>query len=66
MSDLRVAIVGAGLSGLVAAIELKKHLGLGAKNVTIYEKAVAAGGTWQANTYPGKLITHADRHDNWS
>lgn len=51
--DIRIAIIGSGLSGIVCAIELKKKLGLAGKNVTIYEKSVRTGGTWEANTYPG-------------
>ncbi|WP_119422675.1 flavin-containing monooxygenase [Desertibaculum subflavum] len=49
-SDLRFAVIGAGMSGILTAIELKKR-GLG--NFTIYEKADRLGGTWRDNTYPG-------------
>ncbi|KAJ3574820.1 hypothetical protein NP233_g1506 [Leucocoprinus birnbaumii] len=47
----RVAIVGAGLAGISAAIQLKRQLGY--ENFTIFEKANAVGGTWRDNTYPG-------------
>lgn len=48
--DLRVAIVGAGMSGILTAIKLKER---GVSNFTIYEKAERLGGTWRDNTYPG-------------
>ncbi|ROT98177.1 NAD(P)/FAD-dependent oxidoreductase [Marinobacter sp. R17] len=43
-------IVGAGISGLAAAIKLKKT---GYHNFKIIEKADRVGGTWRENTYPG-------------
>ncbi|KAF8798180.1 FAD/NAD(P)-binding domain-containing protein [Phlegmacium glaucopus] len=46
-----VAIVGAGLAGIAAAIQLKKKLNF--HNFTIYEKEDGVGGTWRLNTYPG-------------
>jgi cation diffusion facilitator CzcD-associated flavoprotein CzcO len=46
----RVAIVGAGLSGLCMGIKLKRA---GVESFTIYEKAPEVGGTWRDNTYPG-------------
>jgi cation diffusion facilitator CzcD-associated flavoprotein CzcO len=48
--DLRCVVVGAGMSGILAAIELQKA-GLG--DFTVYEKADRLGGTWRENTYPG-------------
>jgi cation diffusion facilitator CzcD-associated flavoprotein CzcO len=48
--DLRVVIIGAGMAGIMAAINLKKA---GYNNVIIYEKAKKLGGTWRENTYPG-------------
>lgn len=47
---LRFAIVGAGMSGILAAIELQKA---GFDDFAIYEKADRLGGTWRENTYPG-------------
>jgi cation diffusion facilitator CzcD-associated flavoprotein CzcO len=48
--DLRVIIVGGGISGLGTAVKL---LRAGFFNVTIFEKAASVGGTWRENTYPG-------------
>jgi cation diffusion facilitator CzcD-associated flavoprotein CzcO len=46
----RVAIVGAGMSGLCMGIKLEEA---GIHDFTIYEKAGEVGGTWRENTYPG-------------
>lgn len=46
----RVAILGAGFSGMGMAIALKKR---GLTDFTIYEKAADVGGTWRENVYPG-------------
>ena len=43
-------IVGAGISGLCAAIKMKKE---GYHDFKIIEKASRVGGTWRENTYPG-------------
>ena len=48
--DMRIIIVGAGMSGLLAGIELKRA---GHDDFVIYEKADAVGGTWRENRYPG-------------
>lgn len=48
-SDLTVAIIGAGLSGLVAAHRLAQA-GI---PFVIFEKNPEVGGTWWENTYPG-------------
>lgn len=45
----RVIIVGAGLGGIAAAIELRRH---GFRDVTLLEKAPGLGGTWFYNRYP--------------
>ena len=47
---LRFAIIGAGMSGILSAIKLRKA---GFDDFTIYEKAERLGGTWRENTYPG-------------
>ncbi|GIW40718.1 MAG: putative monooxygenase [Candidatus Binatia bacterium] len=48
--DLRFVIVGAGMSGILAAIRLQQE---GLHDFVIYEKADRLGGTWRENTYPG-------------
>ena len=47
---LRLAIIGAGASGLMAIIKLRQA---GIDDVTIFEKAGDLGGTWRDNVYPG-------------
>jgi cation diffusion facilitator CzcD-associated flavoprotein CzcO len=46
----RVAIIGAGMSGLAMGIALRQA---GMEDFTIHEKAAGIGGTWRENTYPG-------------
>ena len=45
-----VVVLGAGLSGVCAAIKLKEA---GIDNVRVFEKAGDVGGTWRDNKYPG-------------
>lgn len=47
---MRFAIIGAGMSGVLAAIKLR---GAGHQDVAIFEKADRIGGTWRDNRYPG-------------
>jgi len=42
-------------SGLTAAIQLKKKLGIVAQ---VYEGTKDIGGTWNYNTYPGCACKH--------
>ena len=49
-SHTRVAIVGAGFSGLCMAIRLR---GEGIEDFVVLERAGEVGGTWRDNTYPG-------------
>ncbi|NUQ88454.1 MAG: NAD(P)/FAD-dependent oxidoreductase [Glycomyces artemisiae] len=46
-------IVGSGIGGLCAAIQLKR---LGVTELTILERAGEVGGTWHANRYPGVAV----------
>ena len=48
--SISIGVIGAGLSGILMGIRLRKA---GIENFTIYEKADEAGGTWRQNTYPG-------------
>ncbi len=48
--DHQVVIIGAGFSGLNAAIRLKAE---GIDDFLIVERASDVGGTWRDNTYPG-------------
>src|SRR5690242_2425954 len=50
MSEVDVAIVGTGFSGLGMAINLKKA---GRDDFVLLEKGNDVGGTWHWNTYPG-------------
>jgi len=45
-----VAIIGAGLGGIAAAVNLKRA---GISSFTIFEQSAGFGGTWWDNTYPG-------------
>jgi cation diffusion facilitator CzcD-associated flavoprotein CzcO len=49
-SRVRVAVVGAGFSGLGAAARL---LRAGFDDLVVLERADAVGGTWRDNRYPG-------------
>ncbi|KAF9954013.1 hypothetical protein BGZ70_010690 [Mortierella alpina] len=46
-----VAIIGAGFSGMCAAIRLQTQLNL--QSFDVFELEPDLGGTWWANTYPG-------------
>ena len=46
---LRAIVIGAGMSGILAAIRLKEA----GHSVVVLEKTSAIGGTWRDNRYPG-------------
>jgi cation diffusion facilitator CzcD-associated flavoprotein CzcO len=48
-APLRLAVIGAGMAGILAAIRLRDA----GYDVVVYEKADRLGGTWRENTYPG-------------
>ena len=50
MQKVKVAIVGAGVGGLCAAIQLQKS---GHNSLVILERGQQVGGTWRDNDYPG-------------
>jgi cation diffusion facilitator CzcD-associated flavoprotein CzcO len=49
MTNMRYAIIGAGMAGILAAIKLKAR----GEPFTVFEKAAKLGGTWRENRYPG-------------
>jgi len=51
LRSVRVVVVGAGYSGIAAAIRIPEKL----RNVdlTVYEKNDGVGGVWWLNKYPG-------------
>lgn len=49
----RVAIVGAGLSGIAAAAKLRLA---GISDLVVLEQSDRVGGTWRENTYPGCAV----------
>jgi cation diffusion facilitator CzcD-associated flavoprotein CzcO len=53
MPDHEVAIIGAGLGGIGAAIALKRA---GIEDIVVLERASDIGGTWRDNTYPGIAV----------
>jgi cation diffusion facilitator CzcD-associated flavoprotein CzcO len=69
--DFPIAIIGAGFSGIGAAIQLLKA---GIHSFTIFERASEIGGTWRENTYPGcacDVPSHVysfsfEQNPNWS
>ncbi len=58
-----VAILGAGMAGLLAGIKLRER---GYHEVTLYEKADRVGGTWRENTYPGLTCDVPSHHYTYS
>jgi 4-hydroxyacetophenone monooxygenase len=61
-TDFRVAIIGAGFSGLLAGYRLHQA----GVPFTIYEKNSDVGGTWFENTYPGCRTDVASHLYNYS
>ena len=55
----RVAIIGAGMSGIGMAAKLKMA---GIESFHLYERWDDLGGTWHANTYPGLHCDVASRY----
>lgn len=63
MKNPRIAIAGAGMSGICMGIKLKAA---GIDSFTIYEKAAEVGGTWRENTYPGLSCDVPSRYYSFS
>jgi cation diffusion facilitator CzcD-associated flavoprotein CzcO len=51
---MRVAVIGAGFSGIAAGVALKKRQGI--TDFTIFDGAAGIGGTWWHNRYPGAEV----------
>lgn len=60
--SLSVAVIGAGMSGIVAAYRLAQA----GCSVTVFEKDAAIGGTWFENTYPGCRVDVANHLYSYS
>ncbi len=63
MRTPRVAIIGAGISGLCTAIKLREAE---IESFAVYEKSDRVGGTWQYNTYPGLFVDVPSRYFQFS
>ena len=48
-----VAVIGGGLGGIAAAVQLSKA---GFSDFTVFEAEAGPGGTWWRNTYPGAEV----------
>ncbi|HEY8524939.1 MAG TPA: NAD(P)/FAD-dependent oxidoreductase [Acidimicrobiales bacterium] len=61
-TDFRVAIVGAGMSGLLAAHRLRQA-GI---PFVVFEKNDDVGGTWYENSYPGCRVDNPNHNYSYS
>ncbi|MET9485840.1 NAD(P)/FAD-dependent oxidoreductase [Nocardia sp. NPDC006630] len=59
MNEPRIAIVGAGISGIAMGVALQRA---GFTDFTLFEKAADYGGTWRDNTYPGLVCDVPSRY----
>lgn len=62
-ADLRIGVVGAGMSGLCMGVKLRQA---GIDDFQIYEQADQVGGTWRDNTYPGLTCDEPARSYSYS
>src|SRR5207237_10464363 len=60
--DFRVVIIGAGMSGLLAAHRLKDA----GVEFVVLEKDDDVGGTWLENTYPGCRVDNPNHNYSYS
>lgn len=60
--DFRVLVIGAGMSGVLAAIRLKQA-GIA---YTVVDKNKDVGGTWMVNTYPGCRVDNPNHLYSYS
>jgi cation diffusion facilitator CzcD-associated flavoprotein CzcO len=52
VDDVEVAIIGAGMAGVVAGAQLRK---VGIQKIRMIDQAGGVGGTWYWNRYPGVM-----------
>jgi len=52
IEELDVAVIGAGMAGVVAGAQLRK---VGMQRIRLIDKAGGIGGTWYWNRYPGVM-----------
>ena len=60
--DFKALIIGAGMSGLLAAIRMK-HAGI---DYIVVEKNADVGGTWMVNSYPGCRVDNPNHLYSYS
>ncbi len=60
--DMRVVVIGAGMSGILAAHRLKQA----GVDYTVVEKNGDVGGTWFENTYPGARVDSSNHAYSYS
>jgi 4-hydroxyacetophenone monooxygenase len=60
--EFKVALIGAGMSGIVAAYRLKQA----GVAFVVFEKNADIGGTWYENTYPGCRVDIANHYYSYS
>ena len=60
--EFRVAVIGAGMSGLLAAHRLQQA----GVDVVIFEKNDDVGGTWYENQYPGCRVDNPNHNYSYS
>jgi len=61
-TDLRVAVIGAGMSGLLAAHRLQQA----GVPFVVFEKNDDVGGTWYENAYPGCRVDNPNHNYSYS
>ncbi|MFD9992037.1 flavin-containing monooxygenase, partial [Bacillus cereus] len=61
-SDVRVAIIGAGMAGIATAIALSRR----GFSYTIFEESGDIGGTWRLNNYPGVAVDTSSVYYSYS
>ncbi|CAN3127954.1 flavin-containing monooxygenase [Mycobacterium sp. smrl_JER01] len=59
----RVAIIGAGMSGICMGVKLQDA---GIRSFVIFEQSSEVGGTWRDNTYPGLHCDMPSRYYSYS